>query len=168
MNHIDIFIIILIAIFGLIGFKTGLLKSVFSFIGIIAGLFFASKFYDKLAAYFSKFGWFDIATSIVSFISIVLLFYFIASYIAGKISNSHSITSSIDKVLGAAFGVFQALLISSVILIIINKTEFISPEVMGKSYSNKHIKNFSPMIFNFIGKSIPFTKPYVKELFFIK
>lgn len=168
MNQIDIFVVVFMIIFGLIGLKTGLLKNIFSFIGIITGIFFASKYYDDLAVYFSKFGWFDVFTSIVSFLSIVLVFYFAATYIAGKISNANTVTSFIDKILGVAFGIFQALLITSIILIMLNKADFIPETVLSKSYFYNYTIGFAPMVFNFIAMWIPFARPFIEELNFIK
>lgn len=168
MNQIDIFVVVFMIIFGLIGLKTGLLKNIFSVAGIIVGIVFASMYYDKLAVYISKLGWFDVLTNVISFLSIVLICYFTATYIAGKISNVNTVTSLIDKILGVAFGIFQALLITSIILIMLNKTNFIPEAVLSKSYFYNYTVGFAPMVFNFIAMWIPFARPFIEELNFIK
>jgi membrane protein required for colicin V production len=168
MNQIDIFVVVVMIIFGLIGLKTGLLKNVFSFAGIIVGIVFASMYYEKLAVYFSKLGWFDMLTNVISFLTIVLICYFISAYIAGKISNANTVTSFIDKILGTAFGLFQALLISSIILIMLNKVNFIPESVLSKSYFYNYTVGFAPSVFNFIAMWVPFVRPYIEQLSFIK
>ena len=49
MNWLDIVILIIIAVSTFIGLKNGLIKTIFSFAGLILGIFLAGRFYVSLA-----------------------------------------------------------------------------------------------------------------------
>jgi len=168
MNQIDIFILFCILIPALIGLKSGFLKNLFSLAGIITGLIFASKYYQELSKIFSSLNWFDMLTNVISFVSIVMIFYFLSVYIASKITNIHAITSFIDKLLGVTFGVIQGMIFASVILIMLNKINFIPQEIILKSNFYSSVINFAPDMFNFVSEKLPFTKNFIDELTFIK
>ncbi|HRE40854.1 MAG TPA: CvpA family protein [Ignavibacteria bacterium] len=168
MNQIDIFILFCIVIPALIGLRSGFLKNLFAFAGIVTGLFFASKYYTQLSKLFESFNWFDVLTNVISFVSIVMIFYFLAVYVASKISNIHTITSFVDKLLGVLFGVIQGMIFASVILIMLNKVDFIPEAVILKSNLYSTVINFAPEMFNFISEKLPFTKQFIDGLTFIK
>jgi uncharacterized membrane protein required for colicin V production len=87
-NSIDIAIVVILAIFGIIGFRRGLVKSIISLTSIIVGFIAAKLFYLQLSDYIAT------ATNINSKINSFVYDKLMASFPNGQVSLTASDTSS--------------------------------------------------------------------------
>lgn len=123
MSILDIFIVIILLCFLLVGFRFGFIKAIGALVGIIIGTFLATLYYDVLANFsLSLFlGNLKIA-KIVSFIFILILtsnligFIF---YIINKIFNIIAIIpflKTFNRLLGGIFSLIEGALVLGIIL----------------------------------------------------
>jgi len=120
INYFDIIVSIIILFLGLKGIINGFFKEIFGLIGIIGGIFVASrlgddvgKFLNDLIFNFDN----DSAVSFTGFIVVLSLFWFVMVVI-GMIFKKLSILSglgAIDKILGFVFGASKFFFIAAVI-----------------------------------------------------
>ncbi len=165
MNTLDTIIAILVLIPALLGIKNGLLRSVFSLAGIIAGLFLATRYNDKLVSMLSFIKMDSKILSLISFIVIIVFTYAILIYIASKISRFNVVTKTIDKILGAAFGLLKGLIIASLFLILTTNTfNLFSKEETARSKFYSSVVNIAPEIYNYFQSFFPDAKNFYEEL----
>tara|TARA_B110000240_G_C13394977_1_gene408431 strand:- start:459 stop:947 length:489 start_codon:yes stop_codon:yes gene_type:complete len=123
MGYIDIFI----SIFLLYGFIKGLFKGfiseVASVIGLLSGIFLASKFNDDLSYYLQTFiEWDENYLLFLSFFILLVLTILIFS-IAGKLITKLAKLIALgvfNKLLGGVFGVLKNVLVLSVLFFMFN------------------------------------------------
>ncbi len=165
MNLLDIIILILLLIPTLLGLKNGLIRSIFSLIGIITGLFLATRYNDKLTTFFAFLKLEPKLISIISFIFIIALSYFLLVYAAGKISRINIVTKSFDKILGVILGLFKGLVIASLFLIFTTDTfNFFSKETVAQSKLYSGIKGIAPEVYDYLKQFLPNAKGFYEEL----
>jgi uncharacterized membrane protein required for colicin V production len=87
-NSIDIGIVVILALFGIIGFRRGLVKSIISLTSIIVGFIAAKLFYIRLADYITS------ATNIDSKINSFIYDKLMASFPNGQVSLTASDANS--------------------------------------------------------------------------
>ena len=107
MNWLDIVILVPIAINAFVGFGKGLIKMVFTLIGVILGVVLAGQFYDTVGSWFGFFGNEDIA-NILGFILILGVVMVIAEILARLVRGIVTVTllGWVDRLGGAVLGAF--------------------------------------------------------------
>jgi len=120
INYFDLVASIIILLLGLKGILNGFFKEVFGLIGIVGGLFIASRFGDGVGEYlntlifnFSS----PSAVSFMGFLTTLAIFWFLMILIgyAFKRLSIMSGLGPIDKILGFVFGASKFFLIAAVI-----------------------------------------------------
>lgn len=165
MNTIDIIILLIACIPALFGLKNGFLKSIFSLAGILTGFFLATKYYDKAEVYLSFLGIDRKILSVISFTCILLITYLIFVYFSKKISGLNSFTKTLDKILGAALGLFKGLILASLFLLVTTVTfSLFSKQDIEKSKLYSGIVNIAPDTYNLIMKFFPDAKNFYEEI----
>ncbi|HMS33940.1 MAG TPA: CvpA family protein [Ignavibacteria bacterium] len=164
-NSIDLIVIILVLIPAGLGLKSGLLRSVFSLAGIITGLFLATRFNDKLISSLSFVKMDPKLLSLISFIGVIILCYFISVYIAGKISKLNAVTKTFDKIFGAIFGTAKGLIIASLFLIFTTNTfNLFAKDTISNSKFYLSVFNIAPDVYDYLMKFFPDAKGFYDEL----
>lgn len=165
MNKPDIIISVIILIPALIGLKNGFLKSIFSLAGIVAGLFFATRYNDKITSALSFIKTDEKFLSILSFIAIIILTYFIFSYAAGKLSRINPIATAADKLLGILFGMLKGLIVASLLLILSENTlNIFTKNETDSSVLYSKVISVAPGVYDYIKKYFPDAKEFYDEL----
>lgn len=120
LNYFDLGVSIVILLLGLKGIVNGFFKELFGLIGIIGGIYLASRVGEKVGAYFSKLIFHFDNQNVVEFAGflITLILFWIVMIMLGSIFKELSSRSGlgiIDRLLGFIFGASKFFLIASII-----------------------------------------------------
>jgi membrane protein required for colicin V production len=159
MNYIDIIIIAALGLAMVMGFINGLVKEVASLAALILGIWGAIRFSsftaEKLYDYFDMTGkYVGIISFLITFGVIVILIHFIG-LLVDKLVDAVAL-GFLNKLLGIVFGLFKAVLIISVILVVLNAIDarkpFLPKERIEQSILYNPISDIAPAIFPIIGE----------------
>ena len=164
MNAVDIAILIVVLIPSLLGLKKGFLKSVFSLISILVGLYLATKFYTVIANYVSIVISSEKVSIIFSFLVIILAVYFLGVFIAHKISKLNTVTKTADKVAGFFFGALKGLIVVSLLLILFRYINVISDDDTKTSRIYPYVVDFAPDTLKIIVNVLPESKSTIDKI----
>jgi membrane protein required for colicin V production len=119
-NYFDLVVSIVILLLGLKGIINGFFKEIFGLIGIIGGIFIASRVGDAVGEYLSDLIFKFDNTSAISFTGFLatLAIFWLLMIIAGMLFKKLSALSGlgpVDKLLGFLFGASKFFLIAAVI-----------------------------------------------------
>ncbi|MDF1883664.1 CvpA family protein [Sulfurimonas sp. SAG-AH-194-C21] len=120
INYFDIVAAVIILLLGLKGIINGFFKELFGLIGIIGGLFIASRFGDSVGEYLNNLIFNFASPSAVSFLgflttlAIFWLLMILIGYAFKKLSSLSGL-GPIDRILGFIFGASKFFLIAAVI-----------------------------------------------------
>ena len=124
----DLIILGIILGFIIVGFKSGLIHTLGSLIGTLAGIYLASRYYEALASWLAHFtGWSPnfvrVLTFIISFLVInrlVGVVFWVADRTFGLISRLPILTG-FDRLLGAILGLLEGIIVVGIALFFITK-----------------------------------------------
>jgi membrane protein required for colicin V production len=89
MNWLDIVVLVILAISAFSGLRVGLIKVVFTIVGIIVGIVLAGHFSDSLGAkmtFISNPGWAKIAAFAIILVVVLIIFGVLAAFLSKLIS----------------------------------------------------------------------------------
>ncbi|MFZ0133409.1 MAG: CvpA family protein [Desulfobacterales bacterium] len=120
MNPFDILTIVILAYSIIRGIFRGLIKEMSSIVGVLAGYYAAYSYYGELAAVLSRWVTDTVYVNIVSFLILFSVVFLIISAIGVIIKYVLRIAfiGWLDRIFGAVFGLFKAVLIAAVLLIV--------------------------------------------------
>jgi len=140
LNLFDAIVIGITLILGIKGFFNGFIKEIAGLIGIIGGLFFASKFFHPVGIYINEYilnipnkSAIDLVGFIVVFIGFWLFAIFVG-FLFSKILKLSAI-GIIDRILGFIFSSMKFFILVAIILTLLYKVEFVKENIQ------KYIKN---------------------------
>ncbi|MDF1878976.1 CvpA family protein [Sulfurimonas sp. SAG-AH-194-C20] len=120
INYFDIVAAVIILLLGLKGIINGFFKELFGLVGIVGGLFIASRFGDLVGEYLNSLVFNFSSPSAVSFLgflttlSLFWLFMILIGYAFKKLSSMSGL-GPVDRILGFVFGASKFFLIAAVI-----------------------------------------------------
>ena len=119
-NYFDLVVSIVILLLGLKGIINGFFKEIFGLVGIIGGIFIASRIGDAVGKYLSELIFKFDNTSAISFTGFLatLAIFWLLMIFAGMLFKKLSALSGlgpVDKLLGFVFGASKFFLIAAVI-----------------------------------------------------
>ena len=146
MNWLDIVIIVVLALFALVGLRRGLIKAVLILAGLVLGVFLAGRFYAPFA------DWLPIANEsvarIVSFL--IILVVVLAAAIVTALLLRRAISAVklgwADRVFGAFFGFLVGVVICSAVLTLITKYSNIDATVSGSWIASVLLDRFPVLL----------------------
>jgi membrane protein required for colicin V production len=142
INYFDIIIGGLIVLLGLKGIFNGFFKELFGLIGIIGGIFIASRFGDQVGEYLSKTVFHftnSSATNFTGFIVTLILFWIlmiIAGYGFKKLSALSGL-GMVDRIFGFIFATGKFFLIAAVIAFAVNNVKALQPTLHSTFQTSK-------------------------------
>ena len=136
------------------GFKSGFIIQSFAMFALVIAIWGSIAFTGRLEPILKNtFNMDDVVCSIVSFIIIflvILLVIYISGHIITKLVHAAAL-GMINKLAGAAFGIFANALILSVIILMFNrindKRDFVKAETLEKSFLYEPIGKVAPAVF---------------------
>ena len=164
MNALDIVILILVIVPSVFGFKKGFLKSVFSLVSILIGLYLATKYHSFIADFIGIVIHNEKITTIFSFLLIILGIYLLGNFIAGKISKLNAATKTVDGIAGFFFGALKGLIIVSLLLILFRYINFIPDDMVMSSRIYPYIVDFAPAVLKIIVNILPESKNTIDKI----
>lgn len=136
LNIFDTVTLILIALLGLKGLFRGFVKEVFALIGIIGGVFVASRIAKDVGSILDSFFKIENESTIllIGFILSVLGFWILAYALGLLISKIFSLSGLgiFDRILGIIFGAGKIFLIFAIIFYSLSKVEAIKDKMQQK------------------------------------
>ncbi|MDY0116626.1 MAG: CvpA family protein [Sulfurimonadaceae bacterium] len=120
-NYFDLIVCIIILLLGLKGIINGFFKELFGLVGIIGGIFVASRVGDSVGAYLSDALFkFDnqSAISFTGFLATLAIFWVFMIFLGMVFKKLSSLSGlgAVDKILGFFFGVSKFFFIAAVIV----------------------------------------------------
>lgn len=145
MENISIFDIIslsMIFILGIKGIINGFIKEVFGLVGIVGGIFLASRFAQDMGLLISKNIYqleSDASIYLFGFIAVLLLFWILSLFIGHLLESIIKMSGlgAIDKLAGFAIGSAKIFLVFSILAVTLSNIVFIkekAEEYMQKSF----------------------------------
>ncbi|HEC1797844.1 TPA: CvpA family protein [Campylobacter lari] len=144
----DVFVLGLTVILGLKGLVSGLFKEIFGLLGIVGGIFLASRFRNEAADIIN--GFYHIQNENLAIFAgflILLIVIWVACMALGNILSkifSMSGLGFIDRIGGFLFSVAKILLVFAILVACVNNIEFLNSSL------EKYTKN--SYAFNWLGK----------------
>jgi membrane protein required for colicin V production len=136
LNIFDTVTLILIALLGLKGLFRGFVKEVFALIGIIGGVFVASRIAKDVGSVIDGFFKIDNESTIllIGFIISVLVFWLLTYALGVLISKIFSLSGLgiFDRIFGIIFGAGKIFLIFAIIFYSLSKVEAIKDKMQQK------------------------------------
>ncbi len=133
MEHFSLFDVIsisLILILGIKGVINGFVKEVFGLVGIIGGIYFASRYAPEAGALIDAnlFKFSNQASMyLTGFVAVLILFWISSIFLGYIVAQALSLSglSSIDKLAGFAVGSLKIFFVFSIFTVTLNNIEFI-------------------------------------------
>jgi membrane protein required for colicin V production len=144
--------------------RYGFLRSVFSLLSIILGLYLATKFQTGFALLLHKVIKDEKILYVVSFAIILIIVYIAGVYIASRLSKINKVTKTIDKLFGTLFGILKGLIVVSLILIFLKSFNFISEDTVKASVLYPYVYDTAPKTYNAITDIVPISKKSFEDL----
>ncbi len=142
VSMFDIISISLILILGIKGIINGFVKEVFGLVGIIGGIYFASRYAPEAGALIDmhvyKFGN-QASMYLFGFIVILVIFWVSAIFLGHLIAHALSLSglSLIDKLGGFGIGSLKIFFVFSIFAVTLNNIEFVKSRI--EPYTQKSI-----------------------------
>ena len=145
MENISIFDIISLSLIFLLGIKgviNGFIKEVFGLVGIVGGIFVASRFADQMGQLINQ-HLYQLESSatlyLVGFIAVLILFWVFSLFIGHLLESLIKMSGlgGIDKLAGFLVGSAKIFLVFSILAVTLSNIEFIktqADEYMEKSF----------------------------------
>jgi len=134
VSMFDIISISLILILGIKGILNGFVKEVFGLVGIIGGIYFASRYAPQagelIDLHVYKFGN-QASMYLFGFIAVLVVFWISAIFLGHLIAHALSLSglSMIDKLAGFAIGSIKIFFVFFIFTVTLNNIEFIKSRI---------------------------------------
>ena len=142
MSWLDIVILVVLAIGAFSGFKSGLIKMLFTVAGIFLGIFLAGRFSDEFAGVltFIPDDWSKIAAFAIILVAVMVIAGILASILSKLISLV--LLGWVNRLAGAVLGVVVGALFCGAVLAIWVKFLGIGDSVAGSALANFLLDKF--------------------------
>jgi membrane protein required for colicin V production len=121
MNWLDILIIVVAVLFGIVGLRQGIIRTVFGIAGLIAGIILAGRYYNQLADFLFPAGatWAHIAAYVIILL-ITLLVVGLVGWLIAKLVH-FAMLGWLDRLVGFVLGVAIGGLLCAAVLAVVLK-----------------------------------------------
>ena len=166
MNYLDIIIAIILLLFGVKGFRKGLIIEVVTLLAFAVGIYGAMHFSDFTAEHLKDFmeinpKYLNTTAFVLTFILLVILVNIIGRMVTKLIQAMN--LGFFNKLGGAVFGMAKGVLLCSIMVMVLNNFQLIGivkPEVREQSKLYPYIEETVPYVY----RGFDLVKGYVDDL----
>ena len=166
MNYLDIIIAIILLLFGVKGFRKGLIIEVVTLLAFAVGIYGAMHFSDFTAEHLKEFmeinpKYLNTTAFVLTFILLVILVNIIGRMVTKLIQSMN--LGFFNKLGGAVFGMAKGVLLCSIMVMVLNNFQLIGivkPEVREQSKLYPYIEETVPYVY----RGFDLVKGYVNDL----
>ena len=166
MNYLDIIIAIILLLFGVKGFRKGLIIEVVTLLAFAVGIYGAMHFSDFTAEHLKEFmeinpKYLNTTAFVLTFILLVILVNIIGRMVTKLIQAMN--LGFFNKLGGALFGMAKGVLLCSIMVMVLNNFQLIGivkPEVREQSKLYPYIEETVPYVY----RGFDLVKGYVDDL----
>ncbi|MGH2575998.1 MAG: CvpA family protein [Ignavibacteria bacterium] len=145
MNWLDAVIAFVILLPAYTGYNTGFLRKIFGVFGLFLGFLLAINLLSPISDYvIGKFNTDKVVTYVVSFLVITAGVFWVLILAAGRIVKINAAVNLIDKISGVMLGIFQGLIIASIMLYISNYMNILTKNTRETSLLYNKVVNIAP------------------------
>ena len=158
MNLLDFLILLPIAYFCYRGFMNGIIKEVFSIVGIILAVFFTFQYMDPVGQVISPL--FEDKASFIPFVSGLIIFIttlaavHLVAYLSKKFLETIKL-NFVNRLSGAAFGFLKSGIVVSAILLILAGFNLPSQQARSNSATYSYIIYLAPWSYDGVAALYP-------------
>lgn len=151
MNYLDIIILVLLVVFGFLGWRKGIIIEAATLLGLGLGLYGAFRFSDFTAEHLVQWievnpKYLNILSFIVTFVVVAVLVNLLGRLVASLIKSLH--LGFIDKIGGFVLGLAKGVLLCSLLIMLLNV--FKSKEII------KNDDRESSILFPYVEATVPY------------
>ncbi len=166
MNYLDIIIAIILLLFGVKGFRKGLIIEVVTLLAFAVGIYGAMHFSDFTAEHLKEFmeinpKYLNTTAFVLTFILLVILVNIIGRMVTKLIQAMN--LGFFNKLGGAVFGMAKGVLLCSIMVMVLNNFQLlgiVKPEVREQSKLYPYIEETVPYVY----RGFDLVKGYVDDL----
>ena len=166
MNYLDIIIAIILLLFGVKGFRKGLIIEVVTLLAFAVGIYGALHFSDFTAEHLKEFmeinpKYLNTTAFVLTFILLVILVNIIGRMVTKLIQAMN--LGFFNKLGGALFGIAKGVLLCSIMVMVLNNFQLIGivkPEVREQSKLYPYVEETVPYVY----RGFDLVKGYVDDL----
>ncbi len=143
MNLLDLGIIVILVLVGLRGFFRGLVQEISVIVGLVIGLVIAAHYYLNLSRLISQWVHTPLYSRVISFLIILVVAYWLIR-IGGNLLHrlvSFIYLGSLDRFLGAGFGVLKGCIVLGFILTVVALAAPPDSRLLKESLTAPYLKN---------------------------
>lgn len=159
MNWFDIFIIAVLSIGILVGFRSGLVRQLFGLISFVASFLIGIFYMEDVGGWFeTQFGVSEAYSSLVGFGAVFLVIYLctmIMSRVFDKIITEIPVIGGLNKIGGAALGLVTTGLLLSLVLLVLNEVDLPSQGLRDSSAFYENIYEILPRTWELATQRFP-------------
>lgn len=167
MDILDIIVLLVLAIFGLTGFKNGLAKEVLGMFGIVIAIFLSIHYSDSLTTLIH--GLTKEQSSTLPWISFIILListlvaFQVLIYLITGLLNAMSLGIP-NRLFGMLFGMLKSGLIISIVLLVLAGFNLPSQKTRSESFTYSYMILIAPTAYNLIAFIYPGAKSYTQTV----
>jgi len=160
MNWLDIVIIVVAALFGLVGLWRGAIRTAFGIAGLVLGIILAGRYYGPFAALLSPGGasWAGIAAYAIILIATMIVAGVIG-WIVAKLVHI-TLLGWLDRLVGGILGVGIGLLLVAAMLAIVSKYLPGSVETISQSALARFLMDRFPLLLALLPEEFDFIRDF--------
>ena len=166
MNYLDIIVLVVLSLFGLKGFRKGLIIEVVTLLAFGVGIYGAMQFSDFTAAHLQEFieinpKHLNTVAFVLTFVLVVVLVNVIGRAVSKAIDALN--LSIFNRLGGLLFGVLKGVLLCSVMVMVLNNLQLlgvVKPEVKEESKLYPYVELTVPYVY----RGFDLVRDYAKEI----
>jgi membrane protein required for colicin V production len=167
MNLLDVFILLMVLVFAIQGYRNGIVREVLTIVGVIFAVFIAFQYMNELAEMLMPY--FDQPEDVITLISGLIMFtatFVLVLTIAFLIRKFLELIklNIINRIFGSIFGGLKSAIAVSAILLLFAGFGIPGDETRNDSLTYPYIIQLAPAAFNMVAAAIPGTENFVNRI----